>query len=171
MSDRPTGSGTSTARAPLAVDAVSGEPLAIEIVKLRPSAVLPHRATEGAAGFDLTADVEAPVAIAPGRMAKIPTGLALAVPRGFEAQVRPRSGLAAKHAITVLNSPGTIDSDYRGEVQVLVVNLGDASFEVTPGLRIAQLVIAAVPTVELREVESLDATARGEGGFGSTGTR
>jgi dUTP pyrophosphatase len=112
---------------------------------------------------------DAPVWLAPGARALIPTGIAIALPPDAEAQVRPRSGLAARHGVTVLNSPGTIDADYRGEVQVILVNLGSDSFAVTRGMRIAQLVVAPVARARLREVASLDATSRGDGGFGSTG--
>jgi dUTP pyrophosphatase len=125
-----------------------------------------------AAGMDLMAAVptDAPLTIARGARALVPTGLAIALPPGSEAQVRPRSGLAVRHGLTVLNSPGTIDADYRGEIQVLLVNLGDESVSISRGMRIAQLVIAAVARAELFEVVSLDETARGSGGFGSTGS-
>jgi dUTP pyrophosphatase len=132
---------------------------------------LPAYATEGAAGFDLAAAVAAPVTLAPGGRALVPTGFAMAVPPGFEAQVRPRSGLAAKHGVTVLNTPGTIDSDYRGEVGVVLINLGDAPFVVERGMRIAQVVVAPVTHARLVEAASLSDTARGAGGFGSTGTK
>jgi len=132
---------------------------------------LPSYHSALAAGLDLTAAVpaETPLAIAPGSRALVPTGIAIALPAGTEAQVRPRSGLAARHGLTVLNSPGTIDADYRGEIQVLLVNLGGESVNVTRGLRIAQLVIAPVTQAHLHEVASLDETQRGSGGFGSTG--
>jgi dUTP pyrophosphatase len=132
---------------------------------------LPAYATEGAAGFDLAAAVAAPVTLAPGGRALVPTGFAMAVPPGFEAQVRPRSGLAAKHGVTVLNTPGTIDSDYRGEVGVVLINLGEAPFVVERGMRIAQVVVAPVTHARLVEAASLSDTARGAGGFGSTGTK
>ena len=128
---------------------------------------LPAYQSPGAAGMDLRA-AEALV-IEPGGRRLVPTGIALALPQGVEAQVRPRSGLAVRHGVTVLNAPGTIDSDYRGEVQVLLVNLGETKFAVARGDRIAQLVIAAAPQAVLVEVEGLDATARGGGGFGSSG--
>ena len=133
---------------------------------------LPHYQTALAAGLDLVAAVaaDAPVVIAPGERALIPTGLAIALPPGFEAQVRPRSGLALNHGVTVLNSPGTIDADYRGEVQVILVNLGRESFTVERGARIAQLVIAATMQAAICVVASLDETTRGVRGFGSTGT-
>ena len=130
---------------------------------------LPAYATADSAGLDLLAAIDAPQTLAPGARALIPTGLAIALPRGFEAQVRPRSGLALKNGITVLNSPGTIDADYRGEVKVPLINLGSEAFVVEPGMRIAQMVIAAVPTVNIIETETLDETERGQGGFGSTG--
>lgn len=130
---------------------------------------LPRYQTEEAAGMDLHAALAAPVTLAPLSRAKIPTGLAFAIPRGFEAQVRPRSGLAAKHGVTVLNSPGTIDSDYRGEVAVVLVNLGSEPVTIAPGDRIAQVVFARHATATLVEVTSLDATERGAGGYGSTG--
>ncbi len=128
-------------------------------------------ATQGAAGLDVQAAVpaDAPLTLAPLARASVPTGLVLAIPDGYEAQVRPRSGLAARHGLTVLNAPGTIDSDYRGEVKVLLVNLSDAPVTIARGERIAQLVFAPVTRVRLDERDSLDATERGEGGFGSTG--
>jgi len=134
---------------------------------------LPQRQSEHAAGMDIAAAVEqaAPMTIAPGERALVPAGFAMALPEGYEAQVRPRSGLALKHGVTVLNSPGTIDADYRGEVKVLLINLGHEPFEVTRGLRIAQMVVQAVPRVEAVEVDSLEESARGKGGFGSTGVR
>lgn len=131
----------------------------------------PEYKTEASAGMDLQAAVPAdrPVVLAPMQRALIPTGLSIALPVGFEAQVRPRSGLALKHGLTCLNSPGTIDADYRGEVQVLLVNLGGEPFEIRRGERIAQLVVARHERVVWNEVDSLDDTARGAGGFGSTG--
>ena len=130
---------------------------------------LPAYQTELSAGMDLSAAVEADVVLAPGAHAMIPTGFAIALPAGFEAQVRPRSGLAAKSAVTVLNSPGTIDADYRGEVGVILINHGKSAFTVTRGLRIAQMVVAPVRTIMWEEKEDLADTARGAGGFGSTG--
>jgi len=130
---------------------------------------LPHYATQGAAGMDLLAAVEAPVTIAPGGRALIPTGFCIALPPGYELQVRPRSGLALKHGITLPNSPGTIDEDYRGEIGVIVLNTGAEDFVVTRGMRIAQAVVAPVVRAVWEEVEDLDETARGAGGFGSTG--
>ena len=132
---------------------------------------LPSYQTALAAGLDLIAAVPADeaVTIAPGARALVPTGIAIALPEGFEAQVRPRSGLAVKHGLTVLNSPGTIDADYRGEIQVLLVNLGSESVKIARGMRVAQLVVATVARAHLVEVVSLDETARGSNGLGSTG--
>jgi len=140
---------------------------------LRPElATAPRYATEGAAGMDLSAALEAPLTIAPGEYASVPTGMVVQLPAGHEGQVRPRSGLAVRHAVTVLNAPGTIDEDYRGEVRVLLVNLGKTPYVIQPGDRIAQLVVSPVTRVEVRvagEGEELDETGRGSGGFGSTG--
>jgi dUTP pyrophosphatase len=132
---------------------------------------LPSHQSAAAAGLDLMAAVpeSAPVVLTPGERRLIPTGLAIALPGGFEAQVRPRSGLAARHGITVLNAPGTIDADYRGEIMVLLINLGAEPFTVTHGMRIAQLIVAPVVHADIAEVVELDPTARGAGGFGSTG--
>jgi len=131
---------------------------------------LPAAASSGSAGFDLRAAVPGETVLPPGGRALIPTGLVLEIPPGWEGQVRPRSGLALRHGVGVLNSPGTIDSDYRGEVGVILVNLGEAPFPVRRGDRIAQLVFARVEPVEWEEVAALAETGRGEGGFGSTGT-
>jgi dUTP pyrophosphatase len=125
--------------------------------------------TDRAAGFDLSAAVTEPTVLQPGDIRLIPCGFAMAVPDGYEAQVRPRSGLAVRHGIGLINSPGTIDSDYRGEVQVPMINLGRASFTVERGMRIAQMLILPVPNVELLETDTLDSTPRGLGGFGHTG--
>jgi dUTP pyrophosphatase len=145
----------------------------LDVVRLPHGADLPLPAyqSEGAAGLDLLAAVAAdlPVIIAPGHRALIPTGLAVALPTGTEGQVRPRSGLAAQHGVTVLNSPGTIDADYRGEIQVILINLGQESFTVSRGMRIAQLVIAPAMRVTICEITNLDETTRGVAGFGSTG--
>jgi dUTP pyrophosphatase len=132
---------------------------------------LPAYQSSQAAGLDLLAAVpeDAPLMLAPGKHAMVPTGLAIALPAGFEAQVRPRSGLAAKHGVTVLNSPGTIDADYRGEISVILINHGEAPFEIRRGERIAQMVIAPVVQAQLVPVTNLSATGRGSGGFGSTG--
>jgi dUTP pyrophosphatase len=127
--------------------------------------------SEHAAGFDLHAAVETDVTVAPGAIFLIPCGFSMAIPPGYEAQVRPRSGLATKHGVTMINTPGTIDADYRGEVHVAAINLGSAPFVVTRGMRVAQMVVAPVPPVEIVEVEKLDDTGRGAGGFGSTGTK
>ena len=129
----------------------------------------PAYATEQSAGMDSKANLEESLILKPLQRALVPTGLFMALPAGYEAQVRPRSGLAAKHGITVLNTPGTIDADYRGEVKVILVNLSDTPFEIVPGERIAQMVIARHEKVEWEEVNELDATERGAGGFGSTG--
>lgn len=131
---------------------------------------LPHYATPHSAGLDLRANLDAPIILAPGQRALIPTGLFLELPEGTEAQVRPRSGLAFKHGVTVLNSPGTIDADYRGEVGVLLINHGDQPFTVNDGERVAQLVVAQYVRVTFTEVADLRASERGAGGFGHTGT-
>lgn len=131
---------------------------------------LPTYATEQSAGMDLTAALEEAIEIDAGERMLIPTGLAIALPAGYEAQIRPRSGLALKHGVTVLNSPGTIDADYRGEISVILANLGNAPFTVERGMRIAQMVIAKHAKVEWEIVSALDETERGAGGFGSTGT-
>jgi len=131
----------------------------------------PAYATELSAGVDLKANLEQPVTIGPLERTLVPTGLFIALPAGYEAQVRPRSGLASKNGITVLNTPGTIDADYRGEIKVILVNLSNQPFEIVPGERIAQMVIARHEKAQWEEVESLDSTERGEGGFGSTGRK
>lgn len=130
---------------------------------------LPRYETAQSAGVDLAAAVDTPLVIEPRGRALVPTGLAIALPAGYEAQIRPRSGLAARHGITLPNSPGTIDADYRGEIKIILVNLGDEAFEITRGMRIAQMVVAPVVTAEFEEVEALEDTERGSGGFGSTG--
>ncbi len=130
---------------------------------------LPRYATSQSAGLDLQANIENSITIGPLERAMIPTGLFIALPEGYEAQIRPRSGLAAKHGITVLNSPGTIDADYRGELKVVLVNLSNEAFTINNGERIAQMVVAKCEQAEFELVESLDATERGEGGFGHTG--
>lgn len=129
----------------------------------------PGYATEGSAGVDLKANIEEPITLAPFQRVIVPTGLRIALPKGTEAQVRPRSGLAAKHGITILNTPGTIDADYRGEVGVILINLSDKDFVINPGERIAQMVLARYERFEWEEVEQVDSTSRGEGGLGSTG--
>lgn len=132
---------------------------------------LPSYATEQSAGMDLMAACDADMTLEPGQTMMVPTGFAMALPAGFEAQVRPRSGLAAKHGVTVLNSPGTIDADYRGEVKVILINHGQSPLTITRGMRIAQMVIAPVTHATLTQVTELSETTRGEGGFGSTGTQ
>jgi len=141
----------------------------VRIQRLRPDAQLPKYMSDGAAGMDLAASLDVEVTIAPQKRALVGTGLAIALPRGFEAQVRPRSGLAHKPGVTVLNAPGTIDEDYRGEIKVILINHGDEPFVVKSGERIAQLVIAQVARVSLDEQQTLDDSARGAGGFGHTG--
>jgi dUTP pyrophosphatase len=137
--------------------------------RLQAAAVVPRRMTEAAAGYDLSACLEQPIALLPGARARVPTGWAIAIPDGFEGQVRPRSGLAFKHGVTVINAPGTIDADYRGELAVLLVNLGAEPFTIAHGERIAQLVVAPVAPATFVEVSELPKTSRGDGGFGSTG--
>lgn len=146
--------------------------LSVEVVRVRRPAdplPLPRYMTAGAAGMDLLADVEADVVLVAGERRLVPTGLAVAIPAGYEGQVRPRSGLAASDGLTVLNAPGTIDTDYRGEIQVLLVNLGGAAVRIRRGDRIAQLVVAPVTRVAWHEVQALPESERGAGGFGSTG--
>lgn len=145
--------------------------LRLPVVRLphNPDLDLPRYETPDSAGMDLRAAVDAPLTLAPGARTAVPTGLAMALPRGFEGQVRPRSGLAFRHGLTVANAPGTIDADYRGEVKVLLINLGTEPFTVERGMRIAQLVVAPVVQAQVTEVTDLDETARGAGGFGSTG--
>ena len=144
----------------------------LRVYKMRADAVIPRYATSGAAGLDLAACLTTSITLEPGGTARVPTGLQIALPPGHEAQVRPRSGLAARHSVTVLNAPGTIDEDYRGEVQVLLINHGPDSFTISHGERIAQLVIAPVTQVEIEPINdeaALGGTERGDGGFGSTG--
>ena len=145
------------------------EPVRIRIARLAPDAQLPDYHSADAAGLDLPAAVAEPIVIAPGAFHLVPCGFAVEIPRGFEGQVRPRSGLANRHGVTVLNTPGTIDSDYRGEVKVLLINHGPAPFTVTAGMRVAQLVVARVARVEWEPVDALTPSGRGEGGFGHTG--
>lgn len=137
--------------------------------RLSPLAVIPHYQSEDAAGMDLHAAVERPLVVSPGDTALVPCGFAMAIPTGYEAQVRPRSGLATKHGITMPNAPGTIDADYRGEVMVPLINLGREEFTVEPDMRVAQMVVAPVCRAEVVEVDDLSDTDRGGGGFGSTG--
>ena len=138
--------------------------------RLSPLATIPHYQTEHAAGMDLHAALSAAIEIQAGDIELIPCGFAMAIPPGFEAQVRPRSGLATKHGVSMPNAPGTIDADYRGEVKIPLINLGREPFTIEPGMRIAQMVISPVMKAVVEEVESLDETVRGAGGFGSTGT-
>ena len=130
---------------------------------------LPQYATESSAGVDLRAAINEPIVLEPLQRAMVPTGLYIEIPKGYEGQVRPRSGLAAKHGVTVLNTPGTIDADYRGEIRVILVNLSSQAFEIQPGERIAQMVFAKHEAAQWEEVTALEESARGEGGFGSTG--
>ncbi len=153
---------------------MSGEPEArVRVMRLPEGRDLglPARATPHSAGYDLRARLDEPLVLEPGARALVPTGIALALPQGFEAQVRPRSGLAIRHGLTLVNSPGTIDSDYRGEVQVVVINLGREPVTIRRGDRIAQMIVARVASSELLEVDDLPATDRGAGGFGHTGAR
>ena len=143
----------------------------ILIKRLSKEVLLPKYETNGSSGMDLAANINSIINIEPGNTAIIPTGLALSIPKGFEVQIRPRSGLAAKQKISVLNTPGTIDADYRGEIKVILINLGQESFKVEKGLRIAQMVVCPVVQAQLKEVDDLDETERGKGGFGSTGTK
>jgi dUTP pyrophosphatase len=150
----------------------SSRPLDVRVRRVRERddpLPLPAYESEGAAGLDLRADVDEPVRLGPGERALIPTGLVVELPDGYEAQIRPRSGLALRYGVTLLNSPGTIDSDYRGEVRVLLVNLGSESFAIERGDRIAQMVVAPVARVRLSEADELSSTGRGDGGFGHTG--
>ncbi|MFL5238434.1 MAG: dUTP diphosphatase [Rhizomicrobium sp.] len=130
---------------------------------------LPAYATSGSAGLDLLAAISADIELKPGARAAVPTGIAIALPEGYEAQIRPRSGLALNHGITLLNAPGTVDSDYRGEIKVIVINLGQAEFRITRGMKIAQMIVARHEEIEFIETAELPSTSRASGGFGSTG--
>ena len=143
----------------------------ILIKRLSKNIPLPKYETSGSSGMDLTANIENEIEIAPGKSSIISTGLAVSVPKNFEIQIRPRSGLAAKNQISVLNTPGTIDSDYRGELKVILINLSDKVFKIEKGLRIAQMVLCPVVKATLKEVDTLEETERGVGGFGSTGAK
>ncbi|MGH7855781.1 MAG: dUTP diphosphatase [Candidatus Binatia bacterium] len=143
--------------------------VAVRVRRLREGVELPRYMTERAAGLDLAAALDGEVTIAPLARATIPTGIAIALPPGYEAQIRPRSGLAERHGLTLLNTPGTIDADYRGEIRVIVVNLGEAPVTIRPGERIAQMIVGPVARVSWQEVADLDETERGSGGFGHTG--
>ena len=151
----------------MTIDTLTALPLRIK--RLSPSAVLPHYQSEHAAGMDLHAAIEQPVTIEPGQIARIPCGFAMAIPPGYEAQVRPRSGLATRYGLTLPNAPATIDADYRGELIVPMINLGREPFAVEPRMRIAQMIVAPVARCAVQEVDALDETERGAGGFGSTG--
>jgi dUTP pyrophosphatase len=144
-------------------------PVFIQVLPHAAGLPLPSYATEGSAGMDLRAALDASLILKPGERLLIPTGMAIALPAGYEAQVRPRSGLAIKHGVTMLNSPGTIDSDYRGEIKVIAINHSAENFKIERGERIAQMVIAPVSRAQWKQVESLEDTARGAGGFGHTG--
>ena len=139
------------------------------IKKLDKQAIIPKYETVGSSGLDLSANINSSLIIKPGEKCLIPTGLAVSIPKGYELQIRPRSGLAIKNSITVLNTPGTIDSDYRGEIKIVLINLGNEDFKVTSGSRIAQMILCPVSIAEIEEMEDLDKTDRGSGGFGSTG--
>ena len=143
----------------------------ILIKRLSKEVFLPKYETNGSSGMDLAANINSIINIEPGNTAIIPTGLALSIPKGFEVQIRPRSGLAAKQKISVLKTPGTIDADYRGEIKVILINLGPEPFKVEKGLRIAQMVVCPIVQAQLKEVDDLSETERGKGGFGSTGTK
>ena len=143
----------------------------ILIKRLSKDVILPKYETEGSSGMDLAANIEKTIEIKPGKTAIIPTGIAISIPLNFEIQIRPRSGLTAKNQITVINTPGTVDADYRGELKVILINLGNKSFFVEKGLRIAQMVLCPIVQAKLREVNKLDNTHRGSGGFGSTGNK
>ncbi len=141
------------------------------IKKLNPSVQLPSYKTSGASGMDLMAFIEKPIVIKPGNSCLVPTGLSVAFSEEFEIQIRPRSGLAAKNQISVLNTPGTVDADYRGEIKVIIINLGKKSFIIEKGTRIAQMVVCPIVKAKIKEVDSLEKTTRGSRGFGSTGTK
>ena len=143
----------------------------ILIKRLSKDIILPKYETSGSSGLDLSANIKTPVKIEPGKTTIIPTGISVSIPKNFEIQIRPRSGLAAKNQITVLNTPGTIDADYRGEIKVILINLSKETFVVENGARIAQMVVCPVIKAKVKEVDSLDNTSRGSGGFGSTGMK
>ena len=143
----------------------------ILIKRLSKNINLPKYETEGSSGMDLAADINSTINIKPGESSIIPTGISVSIPVNYEIQIRPRSGLAAKNQISVLNTPGTIDADYRGEIKVILINLGNKTFKVEKGLRIAQMVLCPIEKAKIKEVEDLEKTDRGSGGFGSTGTK
>lgn len=142
----------------------------VAIKKIHPNAKFPSRQTEGSAGYDIQSCMDEPITIAPGAVRLIPTGIAVSIPEGMEIQVRPRSGMSSKNRILIINSPGTIDSDYRGEIFVPMMNLGEENFTIEPGMRIAQLILAKVESIEWIFGKDLDETLRGDKGFGSSGT-
>ena len=141
----------------------------VQVVKAKKTAILPIYQTAGSAGADIHACLDEPIVLQPMERRRIPTGLAMAIPEGYEVQIRARSGLGFKHGITMVNGVGTIDSDYRGEFSVLLINLGQEPFTIEPGMRIAQMVLARYEQIDWQEVDDLDETERGDGGFGSTG--
>ena len=143
----------------------------ILIKRLSKTVSMPKYETIGSSGMDLAADIDEKIEIKPGETKIIPTGLSVSIPQEFEIQIRPRSGLAAKHQLSILNTPGTIDADYRGEIKVILINLGKKSFMVEKGLRVAQMVLCPLIKAKIKEVETLDGTTRGSGGFGSTGVK
>tara|TARA_B110001452_G_scaffold72175_1_gene58296 strand:+ start:219 stop:659 length:441 start_codon:yes stop_codon:yes gene_type:complete len=143
----------------------------ILIKRLSKNISLPKYETDGSSGMDLAANVDKEIIIEPGKSAIIPTGIAVSIPKNYEVQIRPRSGLAAKNQISVLNTPGTIDADYRGELKVIIINLGEINFIIKHGLRIAQMVLCPIAKASLKEVDTLEKTERGSDGFGSTGTK
>jgi len=143
----------------------------ILIKRLSKNIPLPKYETDGSSGMDIAANVEENIEIEPGKSEIIPTGIAISIPKNFEIQIRPRSGLAAKNQISILNTPGTIDADYRGELKVILINLGNKNFVVEKGLRIAQMILCPVVKANIKEVETLESTKRGSGGFGSTGVK
>ena len=143
----------------------------ILIKRLSKDINLPKYETDGSSGIDLSANIDSNIKIEPGETSIIPTGISVSIPKNFEIQIRPRSGLAAKNQISVLNTPGTIDADYRGEIKVILINLGKKTFLIEKGARIAQMVLSPIEKAKIREVENLEKTKRGSGGFGSTGTK
>ena len=143
----------------------------ILIKRLSKDINLPKYETDGSSGMDLSANINSNIKIEPGETSIIPTGISVSIPKNFEIQIRPRSGLAAKNQISVLNTPGTIDADYRGEIKVILINLGKKTFLIEKGARIAQMVLSPIEKAKIREVENLEKTKRGSGGFGSTGTK
>jgi len=160
---------TQTRRADCSRSGKSGVKLCVQQLAHARELPLPAYATSGSAGLDLLAAISADIELKPGARATVPTGIAIALPEGYEAQIRPRSGLALNHGITLLNAPGTVDSDYRGEIKVIVINLGQAEFRITRGMKIAQMIVARHEEIEFIETAELPSTSRASGGFGSTG--